>query len=344
MRFRFVFAIALLTLIGSISCGSKTSSPTQPSTTTPTPTPAAPTRIIRLDGSMNFGDVQVGTSKSNTLSVYNDGNATLTFTGLTGSNGITAVTKLSLTSGSVPAGGKIDISVAFTPAAETTYSGQIAVTSDATSGANSIAVSGRGIQVCPRTQFGAGQYLVNSDIVPGRYFAAISSGCYWERESGLGGTLGEIIANDFLDFSSQQWIVDIAGSDKAFKTESGCNTWFMTPRAGAQTNIPPGAWLMGSQISAGTYRVSAGSGCYWERRRDFSGSLSGIIANDFIANGGSVLVQLSSNDAGFTTDGDCGTWTKVSSEVAEGWSPQNEQSPGDIAHNRSLYEAKHGGR
>jgi len=253
------------------------------------------------------------------------------------------VTKLSTTTGVVPAAGRLDITVTFTPTAESNYSGQVSVTSDATSGTNSISVSGRGIQVGPRTQFGAGQYLVNTDIGPGRYFAAVSSGCYWERLSGLGGTLGEIIANDFIGFPAQQWIVDIAGSDRAFKTDSSCNTWFMSPRTGAQSTIPPGAWLMGSQIAAGTYRANAASGCYWERRRDFGGTLSGVIANDFVASGGSVLVQLSPGDAGFTSDGDCGTWTRASSSTTDNRTTA-VQSQNSIADNRALYEARRGRR
>ena len=50
----------------------------------------------------------------------------------------------------------------------------------------------------PRTTFGAGRYLVGRDIAAGRYYTAPGYGCYWERLSGLGGTLGEILGNDFL--------------------------------------------------------------------------------------------------------------------------------------------------
>lgn len=165
----------------------------------------------------------------------------------------------------------------------------------------------------PRTQFPAGTYLVNSEVVAGRYYADPVSGCYWERLSGLGGTLGEILANDFVSYNAAQIIVDIASSDRAFSGDADCGTWFNTPRAGAQSSISPGMWLVGTQISAGTYRASVSSGCYWERLRNFSGTLSAVIANDFVSSGGSQLVTISSGDVGFNTDGDCGTWTYVGS-------------------------------
>jgi carboxypeptidase family protein len=168
----------------------------------------------------------------------------------------------------------------------------------------------------PRTQFGAGQYLVRTDILPGRYFSNPSDGCYWERESGLGGNLSDILANDFIGFDAPQWIVDILGSDLAFKTESDCGTWFNTPRDGPQTEIQPGMWLVNSQVTPGRYRANVSSGCYWERLRNFQGSLGAIISNDFISSAGQRLVDIRSSDAGFHADPDCGAWSRVSGVVA----------------------------
>lgn len=176
--------------------------------------------------------------------------------------------------------------------------------------------------------FGPGQYLVNSRIAPGRYFAdPPGSGCYWERESGTGGTLGEVIANDFIGYDSRQVIVDILASDVAFKGDADCGSWYTTVRQPAQGNsIPPGTWLVGGQVAAGTYQINAGASCYWERVRDFQGGVRSIIANEFIAAGGPALVTISSSDVGFTTDGDCGTWTRsTTGRVAEMRVPTPEQ-------------------
>lgn len=156
--------------------------------------------------------------------------------------------------------------------------------------------------------FSSGQYLVGSGINSGRYFSNPLSGCYWERESGTGGTLGEILANQFIGFDSAQEIVDVINTDVAFKAED-CGDWFFTPRQPAQATIRGGRWLVGDQIAPGRYAATAADGCYWERLRGFDGTLQSIIANDFVSGGGPQLVSIKAGDVGFYTDGDCGTWT-----------------------------------
>jgi hypothetical protein len=162
----------------------------------------------------------------------------------------------------------------------------------------------------PVAQFGPGTHRVGPDIAAGRWFSVPSSGCYWERVTGFGGTLCEIIANDFVAYNAQQYIVDILTSDAGFKTDAQCGTWFETPRRPAQTNIGPGVWLIGDQVQPGTYRANASAGCYWERLRNFEHRIASIIANEFMGSGGTALVTLAGGDAGFHTDGDCGTWTR----------------------------------
>lgn len=191
----------------------------------------------------------------------------------------------------------------------------------------------------PRTTFGAGKYLVNRDIAAGRYYTVPVYGCYWERLSGLGGTLGEIIANDFIGFTAAQAIVDILSSDLAFSTDSDCRTWFNTPRYGFQTSISQGTWLVSSQVAAGTYRANASYGCYWERLRNFTGSLNGIIANQFVSAPGPQLVTISATDAGFHTDDDCAVWTRVGALTED----SAGQSAADIEQNRQLHRAKNSG-
>jgi hypothetical protein len=182
--------------------------------------------------------------------------------------------------------------------------------------------------------------------VPSRYYTrATSSGCYWERQSGFGGTLGEIIANDFVGFGAPQIIVDIAASDKGFKTEAACGRWTQTPRdAPPPGSITPGWWLVNSQIQPGQYRTTASSGCYWERLRDFSGSVvSGVIANDFVSSGGQIIVQIGSADLGFHADAECGTWRPVDATMT--FLPTRadyRQDPGSIARNRALRNARSG--
>jgi hypothetical protein len=156
-------------------------------------------------------------------------------------------------------------------------------------------------------------YLVGKTIPAGRYYTAATNGCYWERLSGLGGTLAEIIENDFISYSGQA-IVDIKASDLAFSTNASCGTWSSTPSLGFQTGIPSGTWLVGTQIASGTYQANVSSGCYWERLSDFTGSLTAIIANNFISSAGLQLVSIAASDIGFSTNDSCGTWTFVSSK------------------------------
>jgi hypothetical protein len=97
-----------------------------------------------------------------------------------------------------------------------------------------------------------GTTLIGSGAPAGRYIAQATSGCYWERLSGLGGTLDEIIANDFQSFAGPA-IVDIRATDLAFEFDADCGTFrTYTPPASASATITQGAWVVGSDIQPGT--------------------------------------------------------------------------------------------
>ena len=165
-----------------------------------------------------------------------------------------------------------------------------------------------------RTPFGSGQFRVGEQIVAGRYFTdPLQSGCYWERQRGLSGTVGDVIASRFVTYDGMQYIVDILASDLAFKTDPKCGTWSDSPRHGLQSSIPPGVWLVGSQIAPGTYEASSGVGCYWERLRHFQHQgLTAVIASNFSGVARTQSVTIAVGDVGFGTDAACGTWTRVS--------------------------------
>jgi hypothetical protein len=157
-----------------------------------------------------------------------------------------------------------------------------------------------------------GTLVVNSNVAPGRYIAVnAASGCYWERLRGFGGSLGEIIANDFQGFTGQV-IVDILSTDAGFSFEAGCGTFkTYVPPATTVASVTPGAHVVGADIVAGTYTTNAAANCYWERTTSFQGTISAIIANDFVSAAGPLVVTISPTDVGFYTDADCGTWTRV---------------------------------
>jgi len=177
-------------------------------------------------------------------------------------------------------------------------------------------VAGRtGINPPPPTTFGDGIHVVGVDIQPGTYRAAAMSGfCYWERKSGFGATLDEIISNAFTDIPQ---VVTIAPTDAGFESD-GCGPW--TSDLSPITFEPwasfgDGVYIVGtdSDIAAGTWRSSAFTGsCYWERKNGFGGTLDEIEANSFSSI--RQIVTIEAGDVGFESDG-CGTWTRDLSPI-----------------------------
>jgi hypothetical protein len=159
------------------------------------------------------------------------------------------------------------------------------------------------------TTFGDGTYVIGNDIPPGTYRNSDSSGgCYWERLSGFGGTLEEIIANDFTDART---IVTIAPSDTGFSSDR-CGTW--TSDLSAITSSPTadfsdGTYIVGVDVAPGRWQnTDSSEGCYWARLSGFGGELDDIIDNEFTYD--SQIVTISASDEGFTTSG-CGTWVRI---------------------------------
>ncbi len=126
------------------------------------------------------------------------------------------------------------------------------------------------------------------------------------RSFWIGGTLGEIIANDNTDYPA---IVTIAHSDKGFQSNN-CGTWTKDLSAiiTSHTTFSDGMYIVGTDIKPGTYKSSGQSGCYYARLSGFSGDLGDIIANDNTDN--PAIVTIASDDKGFQSS-NCGTWTRI---------------------------------
>jgi hypothetical protein len=166
--------------------------------------------------------------------------------------------------------------------------------------------------IAPRTSFGPGQYRVPADIPAGRYYSDPVDGCHFQRVRSFGGTPAESIFEGIINFDAGQWIIDLLPTDGGFVTNVNCGSWFTTPRRGLLTSIPPGMWIVGAQITAGTYRAeNSTAGCYWQRLSNFSGSLDAIIANATVTSSGVQLVTIANTDAGFSSTAECGTWTRT---------------------------------
>ena len=156
--------------------------------------------------------------------------------------------------------------------------------------------------------FGSGQKIIGTDVAAGTYRTRHGSvGCYWARLRGFGGSVGDIIANTNTDGPT---IMTIAGTDKGFES-TRCAEWSadLSAITKSQTDpFPDGTYIVGSDISAGTWRNSGGSGCYWQRMKGFGGTVADLIANANVD--APVNVAISASDKGFSTTR-CGTWTKV---------------------------------
>lgn len=161
-----------------------------------------------------------------------------------------------------------------------------------------------------RSTFGNGINVVGRDLIAGVTYRTrtIPDGCYWARLSGFGGTLDEVIANDFTNGYS---VVTIGANDVGFES-SRCGTWTrdLSPVTASPTApiTANGTYIVGVDVAPGRWQATNTDGCYWARLSGFSGRLSDVIANGFVS--GAVVVDIAPGDVGFETSR-CGTWTKV---------------------------------
>ena len=72
-----------------------------------------------------------------------------------------------------------------------------------------------------RTRFGAGTYIVGTDVAPGTFVSKGGGSCYWARLRSFTGGLEAIVANAN---PRGRAIVSIARSDRGFQS-NGCGTW-----------------------------------------------------------------------------------------------------------------------
>jgi hypothetical protein len=156
--------------------------------------------------------------------------------------------------------------------------------------------------------FGDGTQVVGKDVQPGTYRTRSAPlGCYFERLSGFGGTLGETLANENTDAPA---IVTITPTDKGFKSQR-CGTWTadLSAITKSQTTFDDGTYIVGTDFQPGTYRSSGQTGCYYARLAGFTGSLSDTLANENTDT--PAVVTIAASDKGFEAVR-CGTWTKQS--------------------------------
>lgn len=161
----------------------------------------------------------------------------------------------------------------------------------------------------------AGMYLVNTDIEPGVYQLESTGffGGYWERTSGLGGTLSEIIANDNFEGITY---VEIKSTDVAFELTSGKMIPIEDVTFEMATGvIEEGTYLVGKSIEAGNYKFTLDEDSflsigYIARLSSVDGEFGSILMNSLPS--GTTYVEISETDYAFEFTG--GTLEKVNIE------------------------------
>lgn len=102
-------------------------------------TPAIETRVINLNGNLDFGGISIGSSTSKLLTISNSGNTELDVSAINLPEGFSGAW-----TGSIAAGGSTNITIIFMPDREGSFTGIVEVISDATSGISQIAINGEG--------------------------------------------------------------------------------------------------------------------------------------------------------------------------------------------------------
>ena len=148
-------------------------------------------------------------------------------------------------------------------------------------------------------------YQVGTDIQPGIYAGLagtdVSGSCYWARLSGASGDFSELYRQ-----RESHWTVyvEIQPTDKYFEVDCGVTPLKDWPApAGPLSEIGPGMYLVGRDITPGTYRGKAGtdvlSSCYWARLSGLSEDFDDLIANDNAT--GSYYVSVDASDYALMT-------------------------------------------
>jgi len=101
-------------------------------------------KVLSLTGSLGFGNVAVGATATRTFTIGNSGSTALNVSGISYPSGFSGAW-----SGSVAAGGSQTVTVTFAPVSASSYGGNLSVSSDATSGTATLAVSGTGTSAAP---------------------------------------------------------------------------------------------------------------------------------------------------------------------------------------------------
>ena len=161
----------------------------------------------------------------------------------------------------------------------------------------------------PSTWFGAGTWMVGSEVRPGLYSARLDIGaiCFWGRYSDFTGSADDLLAAGVAENSA---LVMVEEGDVGVYSD-GCGIWVLAsalPERTAVDSFGDGVYLVGSEVLPGTYVSSSreDQSCIWSRLSGFRGTEIERIAT--ISSDSVALVTILESDAGFRSWG-CETWS-----------------------------------
>ncbi len=169
-------------------------------------------RIIALSGDLDFGSVMLGATNQAVLTLSNGGNTTLTVTNISYPAGFSGAW-----AGTLAPGASTNVTVVFAPVAVTNYGGTVTVYSDATSGSNTLVVSGIGIPADQFITFPAIGAQVTTNVVALGATASSGLPVSYAVVSGPGS-----LAGDSLSFTG-------AGVVSVLASQSGNGNWIAAP-------------------------------------------------------------------------------------------------------------------
>ena len=157
----------------------------------------------------------------------------------------------------------------------------------------------------PTTTFRDGLHKVGIDIQPGTYrLREPAAFCSFKRLRGMGGTAEETIVDEIVIGYA---LVTIKPTDVGFQS-SDCGEWSadlsrVTPSRSMIDH--DGIYIVGTDISPGTWRSTGGKDCYWARLKGFTRTTDEVLANDIVNVATTVTIR--PDDVGFETVR-CGSW------------------------------------
>jgi hypothetical protein len=123
-------------------------------------------KIMRLEGDLNFGKVEVGSSSTRILRIYNDGNTNLKISSINCPESFSSDTN----NAEIMPLSYIDVNITFSPNQEKIYSGEIIINSDKTEGNDRMSVYGEGFTKTSIFQdfefYNLSNNILNKDNIP----------------------------------------------------------------------------------------------------------------------------------------------------------------------------------